>query len=151
VPTRSQQDELPIDEYLCLALYTASRAVTGVYRELLDDLELTYPQYLVMRLLWQRGAMPVKDIGAALQLDYGTLSPLLKRLEATGLVSRARRADDERSVDVQLTDAGEALRARATEIPRKLSCALGLDARAANDLSAALRQLTASVRPASDS
>src|SRR5688500_18985364 len=96
-------DEVPIEDYVCLALYTASRSVTGLYRELLRDLDLTYPQYLVMRLLWQRGSAPVKDVGAVLALDYGTLSPLLKRLEARGLVRRVRRPDDERSVEVQLT------------------------------------------------
>ena len=134
-----QPTEIPIDDYLCLALYTASRAVTGLYRDLLDELGLTYPQYLVMRLLWQRGAVPVKDIGAALQLDYGTLSPLLKRLEAAGLVRRARRTDDERSVEIALTAAGEALRANATEVPTKLTCAMGLDDHAATELRATLR------------
>jgi MarR family transcriptional regulator, organic hydroperoxide resistance regulator len=119
-------DELPIEDYLCLALYTASRAVTGLYRELLDELDLTYPQYLVMRLLWQRGAVPVKDIGAALALDYGTLSPLLKRLETRGLVRRVRRADDERSVEITLTDDGEAMRQKAEWVPAEVSRAIGL-------------------------
>src|SRR6187200_3163324 len=96
-------DEVPIEDYLCLTLYTASRAVTGYYRDLLAELELTYPQYLVMRLLWQRGATPVQDIGALLALDYGTLSPRLKRLEARGLIRRERRSDDERSVEITLT------------------------------------------------
>src|SRR5437762_2839311 len=109
--------EIPSEDYICFALYAASRAVTGLDRELLANLELTYPQYLVMRLLWQRGSLPVKDIGAALELDYGTLSPLLKRLEAAGLVRRMRRPDDERSVEIALTDAGEALRAKATDVP----------------------------------
>lgn len=67
--------EIPVEDYICLALYSASRAVTGVYRELLDELHLTYPQYLVMRVLWQRGTVPIKDIAETLQLDYGTLSP----------------------------------------------------------------------------
>jgi MarR family transcriptional regulator, organic hydroperoxide resistance regulator len=143
--TVDHQPEIPIEDYLCLALYTASRAVTGLYRELLDDLGLTYPQYLVMRLLWQRGAVPVKEIGAALQLDYGTLSPLLKRLEAAGLVRRSRRPHDERSVEIGLTEAGKAMRAKATDVPAKLSCAMGLDDHAADDLRATLTQLTASV------
>jgi DNA-binding MarR family transcriptional regulator len=80
--TARKSPEVPIDDYLCKALYTASRAVTSLYRDLLAEVGLTYPQYLVMRLLWQRGALPVKDIADVLELDYGTLSPLLKRLES---------------------------------------------------------------------
>jgi MarR family transcriptional regulator, organic hydroperoxide resistance regulator len=140
--------ELPIEDYLCLALYTASRAVTGLYRELLDELELTYPQYLVMRLLWQRGAVPVKDIGAALALDYGTLSPLLKRLEARGLIRRLRRPDDERSVEITLTDAGDAMRTRTERVPAEVSRAIGLDEHATEELRATLRQLTNAVNAA---
>lgn len=137
--------ELPIEDYLCLALYTASRGVTGRYRELLDELDLTYPQYLVMRLLWQRGAVPVKDIGAALALDYGTLSPLLKRLEARGLIRRVRRSDDERSVEITLTDAGDAMHPRAEHVPAEISRAIGLDEQASDELRATLRQLTNAV------
>ncbi len=140
--------DAPIEDYLCLALYTASRAVTGLYRELLEELDLTYPQYLVMRLLWQRGAVPVKNIGAALALDYGTLSPLLKRLEARGLVRRVRRSDDERSVEITLTDAGDAMGPRAERIPSELSRALGLDEQANEELRATLRQLTNAVNAA---
>lgn len=140
----------PIEDYLCLALYTASRAVTGLYRELLDDLDLTYPQYLVMRLLWQRGTLPVKDIGATLALDYGTLSPLLKRLETRGVIRRVRRSDDERSVAIMLTDAGIALRPKAQQVPTQLTCALGLDDAASAELRATLRQLAGAVNgPAS--
>jgi DNA-binding MarR family transcriptional regulator len=138
-------ENVPIEDYVCLALYTASRTVTGLYRELLRELDLTYPQYLVMRLLWQRGSMPVKDIATALTLDYGTLSPLLKRLEARGLISRLRRADDERSVEVRLTDAGTAMRADASRVPDELVCALGMDDRAIGELRAALQKLTATV------
>ena len=140
--------ETPIEDYLCLALYTASRAVTGLYRELLDELDLTYPQYLVMRVLWQRGALRVKEIGATLALDYGTLSPLLKRLEARGLIRRVRRSDDERSVEVTLTDAGEAMRPRAESVPTELNCATGLDERTAAQLRKTLRRLTDAVNAA---
>jgi len=143
--TETEHPETPIDEYVCLALYTASRAVTGLYRELLDELELTYPQYLVMRLLWQRGPVPVKDIAATLQLDYGTLSPLLKRLEAVGLLRRTRRPDDERSVEIALTEAGQAMRAKADNVPTDLLCAMGLNDRTAAQLRATLERLTASV------
>jgi MarR family transcriptional regulator, organic hydroperoxide resistance regulator len=138
--------EVPLEDYVCLALYAASRAVTGLYRELLSDLDLTYPQYLVMRLLWQRGAMPVKDIGDMLELDYGTLSPLLKRLEQSGLLRRVRRADDERSVQIELTDSGRKLRRRAEDIPDKLMCALGLDDQTAADLRGTLQQIIASLK-----
>jgi DNA-binding MarR family transcriptional regulator len=93
----------------------------------------------------QRGAVPVKDIGAALQLDYGTLSPLLKRLEAAGLVRRSRRPDDERSVEIGLTEAGKAMRAKAADVPAKMIRAIDLDDRAVDDLRAALTRLTASV------
>ena len=133
---------------MCLALYAASRAVTGLYRDLLGDLGLTYPQYLVMRLLWQRGAMPVKDIGDTLELDYGTLSPLLKRLEQSGFLRRVRRTDDERSVQIELTDSGSKLRHRAEDVPDKLMCALGLDDRAAAQLRGTLQQITNSLKQA---
>jgi MarR family transcriptional regulator, organic hydroperoxide resistance regulator len=144
----SEPAELPLEDYVCLSLYAASRAVTGLYRELLADLGLTYPQYLVMRLLWQRGARPVKDVAVALDLDYGTLSPLLKRLEAAGLVRRMRRADDERSVEIALTEAGRVLRDGASDVPRKFDCALGLDDAAVAQLRATLKQITASVQDA---
>src|SRR5947208_216861 len=90
----------------CFALYAASRAVINGYRPLLDEVGLTYPQYLVLLVLWQRGAQPVKALGDALQLDSGTLSPLVKRLETAGLVRRERSTGDERSVLVTLTAAG---------------------------------------------
>lgn len=138
-------DQIPIEDYICLALYRASRAVTGWYRELLADLGLTYPQYLVMRLLWQRGTLAVGEIGDALGLDYGTLSPLLKRLQAGGLIERRRRSNDERSVEVALSSDGRALEARSLDIPTELSCAVGLDGDEVLALRQTLAQLTASV------
>jgi DNA-binding MarR family transcriptional regulator len=143
--TATTTPPVPIEDYLCLALYTASRSVTGLYRDLLDGLGLTYPQYLVMRLLWQEGPQPVKQIAAVLQLDYGTLSPLLKRLEAAGLITRLRRRDDERSVQIALTPAGDAMRARAEAVPDRLTCAMGLGEQASRDLLHTLRDLTAAV------
>ena len=138
-------EHVPIEDYVCLALYTASRTVTGLYRELLRELDLTYPQYLVMRLLWQRGPVPVKDVARVLALDYGTLSPLLKRLEARGLIRRERRAEDERSVEIHLTEAGRAMRADARRVPDELVCALGMDEQAIGELRATLQRLTATV------
>jgi DNA-binding MarR family transcriptional regulator len=99
---------LRLDDQLCFGLYSASRAVTSLYRVVLEDLDLTYPQYLVMLALWERDHRLVKELGAELNLDSGTLSPLLKRLQTAGLVLRNRQADDERSVRVSLSDAGKA-------------------------------------------
>jgi DNA-binding MarR family transcriptional regulator len=143
--TLTKSAEMPVEEYLCLALYTASRSVTGLYRDLLDELGLTYPQYLVMSLLWQKGPQQVKQIASILQLDYGTLSPLLKRLEAAGLLTRARRRDDERSVEIALTQAGQAMRAQAETVPDRVICALGLDDRAGRELLQTLRNITSAV------
>lgn len=114
----AERDPLALEQQLCFALYTASRALTARYRPLLDDLGLTYPQYLVMLALFDRGPLTVKDLGQALQLDSGTLSPLLKRMEAAELLRRTRSTADERSVVVELTETGEALRPRVREIPR---------------------------------
>lgn len=119
---------LLIDDQLCFALYAAQRAVTAAYRPLLADLGLTYPQYLTMLVLWERGEVPVKELAAALRLDYGTVSPLLKRLESAGLVRRERSAADERSVLLLLTEEGAALRERARRVPEELMRSTGLDA-----------------------
>jgi DNA-binding transcriptional ArsR family regulator len=94
---RTGEGSLSLDEQLCFALYAAQRAVTAAYRPLLDDLGLTYPQYLVLLVLWERGETTVKELAAALRLDYGTVSPLLKRLEAAGLVHRERSGAGQRT------------------------------------------------------
>ncbi len=140
--------ELRLDRQVCFALYAASRAVTQLYRPLLDALGLTYPQYLVMLVLWERGPVTVKELGAALDLDSGTLSPLLKRLEAAGLVTRDRRVDDERSVEVRLTAAGERLEHGAAEVPRKIANATGLAGAELAELRRNLTALTEVVRAA---
>jgi DNA-binding MarR family transcriptional regulator len=111
---------------VCFSLYAATRAVTGFYRPLLEPLGLTYPQYLVLLVLWEHGESSVKELGQALMLDSGTLSPLLKRLERIGYVARRRAADDERSVLVSLTPRGDELRAEAAAIPTTLATASGL-------------------------
>jgi DNA-binding MarR family transcriptional regulator len=136
---------LSLDEELSFALYAASRAVINAYRTLLRDLGLTYPQYLVMLVLWERGDCMIKDLGSVLRLDYGTLSPLLKRLEAAGLIRRARRADDERSVQVALTDKGSALREEAQAVPTFIGNATGLDGESLTTLRVTLGRLTALV------
>lgn len=121
-------EDLQLDQQVCFALYAASKATTQLYRPVLDALELTYPQYLVMLVLWERAPVTIKELGATLELDSGTLSPLVKRLEDAGLVTRNRRTDDERSVEVHLTDQGRALRSRAANVPRKIAAATGLGA-----------------------
>lgn len=122
------ENEPPLRRQVCFALYTASRAVIGLYRPLLDRFGITYPQYLVLLVLWERGDSTVSELGAALQLDSSTLSPLLKRLEATGLVSRRRRVEDERSVLVSLTTAGAELRGPARDIGARVAAVTGVDA-----------------------
>ncbi len=149
--SRAQHDRpggpqsLALDEQLCFALYAASRAVVTRYRPLLEELELTYPQYLVMLVLWEHGETSMKDIGAALQLDYGTLTPLIKRLEAAGLVSRRRLPQDERTVEVALTERGVALRERAEAVPPAIGKAMGLSAEDFDQAKKLLRQLAANV------
>jgi DNA-binding MarR family transcriptional regulator len=116
---------LALESQFCFALYSASHAMTKAYKPLLDRLGLTYPQYLVMLVLWEQDAILVKDIGARLFLDSGTLTPLLKRLEANGMVARNRDPGDERQVRISLSAPGKALRAQATAIPAELLCASG--------------------------
>ncbi|WP_159945290.1 MULTISPECIES: MarR family winged helix-turn-helix transcriptional regulator [unclassified Nocardiopsis] len=135
----------PVDEQMCFALYAASRAVTNLYRPLLEPLGLTYPQYLVMMLLWERGECWVKDFGSVLQLDYGTLTPLLKRLEARGLLSRGRDPRDERSVRVALTEEGRRMRTRAKGIPEAIGRVIDLPEEEFEATRLALRRLTANV------
>ncbi|MBO1752793.1 MarR family transcriptional regulator [Actinotalea sp. BY-33] len=118
--------DLDLDRQVCFALYSASRAITAAYRPLLDPLGLTYPQYLVMLVLWERDGRGVRELGEALALDSGTLSPLVKRLETLGLVERRRQTEDERRVSVHLTARGTALRERAESVPAHLASATGL-------------------------
>jgi DNA-binding MarR family transcriptional regulator len=108
---------LKLDEQLCFSLYSASRAMNKVYRALLDPLGLTYPQYLVMMVLWAGDEVTVTDIGTRLMLDSATLTPLLKRLQTAGLVTRTRASDDERQVLIALTAAGRALKKKAEAVP----------------------------------
>src|SRR5689334_19945591 len=131
-----------LDDQLCFALYAASRAVTARYRPMLDELGLTYPQYLVMMLLWEEDNQTVGQLGTKLALDSGTLSPLLKRLTAAGLVTRHRRIEDERSVSIALTDTGRALRDRAFAISEAMIGAIGFERRDFEDLKQQLRTLT---------
>lgn len=120
-------DILPPEDQLCFAVYAAGQAFNRLYRGLLEPLGLTYPQYLVMLVLWRGDGVPVSTIGQKLGLDTGTLTPLLKRLEANGLVTRTRSAVDERKVEIGLTDTGRALEEKARDIPQAVACASGRD------------------------
>ncbi|MFJ8195311.1 MarR family winged helix-turn-helix transcriptional regulator [Streptomyces sp. NPDC096152] len=140
-----EEDWLRLDGQICFSLHAASRAFNGVYRVLLKELGLTYPQYLVMLVLWEHGETPVKRLGEHLRLDSGTLSPLLKRLEAAGLVRRERSARDERSVQVRLTAEGAALRERASEVPRRIVSATGFTLDEIRDLRTRLDRLTSAL------
>jgi DNA-binding MarR family transcriptional regulator len=120
---------LRLDNQICFAVYSAAHAFNRVYKPLLDKLGLTYPQYLVMLVLWERDGVPVKVIGERLFLDSGTLTPLLKRLEAAGFIKRTRGTRDERQVLIALTPKGEALREKARAVPQSIlaasACAVG--------------------------
>jgi DNA-binding MarR family transcriptional regulator len=131
-----------VDSQLCFALYSASRAMTAAYRPILAELNLTYPQYLVLLVLWEDERVTVRRLGERLHLDSGTLSPLLKRLELNGFVRRERSRNDERLVEVTLTPAGRRLEQRAQCIPAELGSVTGISEKQATDLRDAVRQLT---------
>ncbi|MFI2315119.1 MarR family transcriptional regulator [Streptomyces sp. CB00072] len=141
---------LRLDHQVCFSLHAASRAFGGFYRQALKDLGLTYSQYLVMLVLWEQGPRPVKAIGERLQLDSGTLSPLLKRLETAGLVRRERSREDERSVVIDLTDEGARLRDRALSVPRGVLAATGLSLEEVLGLQKVLGRLTTALGEAAD-
>ncbi len=134
-------DWLQLDRQLCFALYSASLATTRLYKPLLEPLGLTYPQYLVLMVLWQRDGMSVGELGERLFLDSGTLTPLLKRMEAAGWLSRERAADDERRVLVSLSPEGRALRRRALQVPQRIAAASGCSSDELASLTAQLQQL----------
>jgi DNA-binding MarR family transcriptional regulator len=135
----SDSQMLPAEQQICFALYSASRSMTGLYRRLLAPLGVTYPQYLVMVVLWESGTTTVSRLGERLHLDSGTLSPLLKRLESLGLVARARSLRDERVVEIALTPEGDRMRSHAPGIASQICEATGF---APDDLSALQGQIT---------
>jgi DNA-binding MarR family transcriptional regulator len=143
VTSAADPSAVPLDDRLCLALYNASRAMTARYRPLLEALGLTYPQYLVMGVLWEDGPSTVGGIGERLRLDSGTLTPLLRRLVRAGLVTRRRDSGDERSVIVALTRRGRTLRRRAASVPSAINDASGLAPEERASLVASLRELVA--------
>jgi MarR family transcriptional regulator, organic hydroperoxide resistance regulator len=120
-------DPLLLGHQLCFALYDASRSLIRAYAPLLEPLGLTYPQYLVMLVLWEQDGVSVKALGERLSLDSGTLTPLLKRMEQHGLVARKRDGEDERVVRIHLSAAGKKLRERARKVPLQIACSAGFD------------------------
>ncbi|OLM18400.1 Organic hydroperoxide resistance transcriptional regulator [Pseudonocardia sp. Ae707_Ps1] len=141
---------LALDEQLCFALHSASRAMTGCYRPILDAIGLTYSQYAVLLVLWAEESVPQRELGERMVLDSGTLSPMLTRLEKRGLVVRARRPDDERTVQVSLTEEGRALRSRAAVAQEQVIRATGMDLDELFRLRDDLQRLAARLRDGRD-
>jgi DNA-binding MarR family transcriptional regulator len=140
-------DLLALDRQLCFALAVASRSVIGAYKPILEPLGLTHPQYLVMLALWERAPRSLSDVATVLRLEPATLSPLVKRLEAAGLVTRERAADDERRLDLRLTADGERMRSRAEEVPPQVVAALGVELDELLELQARLTAVIERVAP----
>lgn len=145
MPKIIDADSGNLSDRLSFDLYAAARAITRAYRPLLSELGLTYPQYLVMLMLWQHAPRTVKELGENLELDSGTLSPLLKRLAASGLITRQRRHDDERAVEITPTSKGRELRREAARVPTALAAVMGLSPDEARKLRASLRKLATSL------
>lgn len=137
-PIFTPDQALQLDHQLCFALYSASLAMTKLYKPLLADLGLTYPQYLALLALWERDGQQVSELGERLFLDSGTLTPLLKRMESAGLVRRTRSSEDERRVHIHLTPEGRALKGRAATVP---GCVLQATQCSLGDVVALTRQL----------
>jgi DNA-binding MarR family transcriptional regulator len=147
-PPLESEDMLALDRQVCFALSVAARNVVAVYRPVLEPLGLTHPQYLVMLALWQHGQLSVKELSGLLQLDPGTLSPLLKRLEAAGLLRRERDPRDQRNLALALTDKGRALREQAEKIPAGIVERLGMPVEQLMNLHEVLTQVIAASQQA---
>lgn len=141
-------EDLLLEHQLCFALTVASRSVVGAYKPVLDKLGLTHPQYLVMLCLWESSPRTVRDISEALALEPATISPLLRRLETAGYVTRQRAEGNERSLAVRLTPSGAALRQQATAVPGTMMARLGLDREQVGQLHGAMMRLIAATRSA---
>lgn len=144
-PLSADVDWLQLDVQLCFALYSTSLAMTKLYKPLLAPLGLTYPQYLVMLVLWEHDGQGVSELGQRLSLDSGTLTPLLKRLETQGLIERHRNLLDERRVEIHLSADGRALRERAVPIPHELACASACQPQELQALTQRLHELRSNV------
>ena len=121
------KDSLKLDNQFCFAVYALSREITKIYRPFLEKLGLTYTQYLVMIVLWEKDGIALKELGKSLNLDSGTLTPLLKKLEIEGLILRKRDYKDERNLIIHLTEKGQALLEKAEEVPAKMRCLLPME------------------------
>lgn len=144
---RAAQDDLLLEQQLCFALTVASRSVVGAYKPVLDKLGLTHPQYLVMLCLWEASPRSVRDISDALAQEPATISPLLRRLETAGFITRQRMEGNERTLDVRLTPRGAALRQQATEVPGIMMARLKLTREQVGQLHASMMDLIAATRP----
>lgn len=140
-------EQLKFENQVCFPLYVISRQVTAHYRPLLDKLDLTYPQYLVMMLLWEHKMQTVKELGEKLCLDSGTLTPLLKRLEKKELINRYRCKTDERIVEILITPEGMNLRKKAAKVPQQLQASLNLDDKERDALYKQLQRLMEKIKP----
>ena len=127
-------DVLKLESQLCFPLYACARETIKLYKPFLDELDLTYTQYIAMMVLWEKHSVTVKELGEALYLDSGTLTPLLKKMEAKGLLTRRRSEQDERSLIVRLTEAGEALKEQAVSIPYQMASCVHLEPEEAREL-----------------
>lgn len=145
-PESSPDEDLLLERQLCFALSVASRSVIGAYRPVLEELGLTHPQYLVMLALWEKSPRTVREISDALAMEPATLSPMLKRLEANGLVTRERVAGNERALAVGLTAAGRELRNRALSVPGTMMAKLGLSREQAENLNRVMREVIAATQ-----
>lgn len=137
----NKEEALKLDNQLCFALYSCSREITKLYRPHLDPLGLTYTQYITLLVLWETNVISIKELCSRLYLDSGTLTPLLKKLEGMGFITRHRDPEDERSVIISLTTEGAALKEKAAEIPYKIFCSSGLDINEAVSLKTQLKML----------
>ena len=148
--SQAEQDDLLLEQQLCFALTVASRSVVGAYKPVLDRLGLTHPQYLVMLCLWEASPRSVRDISEALAQEPATISPLLRRLETAGFITRQRMEGNERTLDVRLTPRGAALREQATEVPGIMMARLRLTREQVGQLHASMMDLIAATRPGPD-
>jgi DNA-binding MarR family transcriptional regulator len=142
----ANENDLLLEDHLCFSLYACSRAILRQYRPYLDELNLTYPQYLVLLVLWEKGQRTVKELGESLDLDSGTLTPLLKRMESNHLVERRRDPSDERVVTVRLTEEGRLLKDKANCIPKVLLEKVGLNPQEMQTLNGAIKKLLDQVK-----
>ena len=141
----SRYDCLKLENQLCFPLYVCSKEIVRKYKPFLDELDITYTQYITLMALWDKGALSVKELGKQLFLDSGTLTPLLKTLEAKGFVTRTRDKEDERNLIVSLTDEGMKLRERAVSIPAKMGACLNIKPEDAAELYRILHQIMENV------